>query len=536
MKKVLLVFIVSILTMITASIAYAVEVPNDIRVGLFYSSSAKSSVTLSSPGGIEVGTINNGVFTLGFKVKANEQIVVRKNPNSKYGVFVGEFNVAIGSADNYPYFKSLEKDGVSLIVVDGKKYRGNIEIKRLSDSDMTIINHLSMQEYLYGVVPREIGGASPLEAVKAQAIIARTYAAKNMGRRDGLGFDLYPTATDQAYGGYEWEHDNSNKAVDLTYGEVATYKGELIGGNYFSTSGGYTEDSENVWGGKVDYLRAVPDTYEPEVEGNTSWETTMTKEQVKASLSKNGINVGDIVDLVPIEYTDAGRVLKLKIVGTAGEKIIEKDKVRTYLGLKSMWYTINDAAPTVKGTSNVPTPSNSTNNNEKEIPDKISIVVDENVDDTEEEEKEVSLNVVKNESESNDSKELIILVDENGKKIITKGDNGQAIIIEDNTVQQTETKETKKDERTAEELEKKTLLQGILSIINTGLFTTPKLNVVAPEYKSYASSTKEVFTFRGRGWGHAVGMSQNGAKGMANNGFSAEEIIKWYYSGVSIEG
>ena len=535
MKKFLVLFVVSILTMIVASCAYAVEVPDDIRVGLYYSSSAKSSVTLSSPGGIEVGTIHNGVFTLGFKTKPNESITIRKNPKSKYSVLAGEYSVNLGTEDEYPYFKSIEKDGVALIEVEGKKYRGNIEIRRLTDSDMTIINHVSMQEYLYGVVPREIGGASPLEAVKAQAIIARTFAAKNKGRREGLGFDLYPTATDQAYGGYEWEYPNSNKAVDLTYGEVATYKGELIGGNYFSTSGGYTESSENVWGGKVDYLRAVPDIYEPEIEGNTSWEVTMTKDQVKAALSKNGINIGNIVDLVPIEYTEAGRVLKLKVVGTAGEQIIEKDKVRTYLGLKSMWYTINSDAPVVKGTTEAPKPSATSTSNDKVAPANISIVKDAEVEEDDEEE-EVNLQIASNTNEerTKNSKEVIVLLDEYGNTIITKDEKGQAIIIQDPSavVKQEEPKAIIKDL----DVNKKALFNVIVSLISTNLFSNTNIGISTYNQNAMASSSKDVFVFRGRGWGHGVGMSQNGAKGMANNGFTAEEIIKWYYSGVSIEG
>lgn len=529
MKKVVFLVLVLLFALLLQTISFGVEVPDDIRVGLFYGSSSKSSVTLSSPGGLEIGTIKNGKFSLAYKSKPSEDIKVIKSSNSKYAVKVGEFGVELGTEDEYPYFKSTEKDGVSIVIVEGKKYRGNIEIRRLAESDMSIVNHISMQEYLYGVVPREIGGASPIEAVKAQAIIARTYAAKNMGKRSGLGFDLYPTATDQAYGGYEWEHPNSNQAVDETYGEVATYNGELIGGNYFSTSGGYTENSENVWGSKVDYLRAVPDTYEPEIEGNTSWEVTMSANEVKSTLSKNGVNVGDIIDLVPTKFSDAGRVLELKVVGTNGEKIIEKDKVRTYLGLKSQWYTVNSEAPAVKTVGEAPVPSNEvTSTTNKEIPEKISIVEDEEIIKPKVEEEEIIVKVTddtklaKVDSKSNENDgEIIVLVDENGNTIITKGDKEQAIIIDNYIAEKAEQS-------------KKVILNTILSFIQTAF--RPSVGIKTYEEKALANTTKTAFTFRGRGWGHAVGMSQNGAKGMANNGFSAEEIIKWYYSGVSIEG
>ena len=326
----IIMIIVSYLTMSQIVFAGNVEVPDNIRIGIYYKSSAKSSFTLSSPGGITIGVMKDEKFIYEDETNPDEEIVVTKSstPGAVYIEGYGD----IGSEDATPYFRSNEKDGISLINIDGKKYRGNVEVKRLQESDMTVINHLSMQEYLYGVVPREIGGNSPIEAVKAQAIVARTYAAKNYGRRSKLGFDLMPTVDDQAYGGYEWENKNSNKAVDDTYGQVVVYDGELIGGFYFSTSGGYTESSENVWGGKYDYLRAVPDTYEPNVEGNTSWEVKMSSDEVKKALKKNGINVGDIIDLVPTEYTDAGRILSLKIIGTEGTETISKPAVRTYLG------------------------------------------------------------------------------------------------------------------------------------------------------------------------------------------------------------
>ena len=315
-QKIGLLLLVSIMVVFSSVMVYAqsVEVPEDIRIGLYYGSTSVASLKLSSPGGIEVGILVDGEFELIDEVDANDTITITKGDSrgSAYVSGIGE----IGSNDEYPYFRALEDDGVSILNVNGKRYRGNIEIRRFSDSDMTVINHLSMQEYLYGVVPREIGGNSPIEAVKAQSIVARTYATKNYGRREQWGFDLYPTVDDQAYGGYDWENSNSNRAVDETNGKVVVYNGELIGGYYFSTSGGYTESSENVWGGKLGYLKAVPDLYEPEIEGNTTWEVELTAKEIKDKLKAKGVDIGDILEVEPIEHTEAGRVLELRIVGT----------------------------------------------------------------------------------------------------------------------------------------------------------------------------------------------------------------------------
>ncbi len=472
MNKKVLMMIVGLFTFIMSFNivkAKGVEVPEDIRVGLYYGSSAVGTLKLSSPGGIEIGVMCDGEFEYIDEIGKNEEIVIEKSDEdgAVYIKNIGD----IGSEDEYPYFRSLEKNDECLMNINGKLYRGNVEIRRFSDSDMTIINHLSMQKYLYGVVPREIGGNSPIEAVKAQAIVARTYAAKNYGRRAKWGFDVYPTVDDQAYGGYTWENANSNRAVDETDGQVIVYDGELIGGYYFSTSGGYTENSENVWGGKYDYLKAVPDYYEPEVAGNTTWEVEYTADEVKAKLANYGIDVGDIIDLEPIEYTDAGRVLELKVVGTEGDTTLTKSNTRTYLGLKSQWYTINDEAPEVL---------------DVELP-----------------------NNIKNEK---DNEEELFNKEEEYIVINPDYSNSEGKFIEE------ETKEMKP------------LLKRIVeTILGNKDEDEEERNL---EYKALKS--KSTFTFRGRGWGHAVGMSQNGAKGMANEGFSCEEIITWYYSGVKI--
>lgn len=559
MKKILMIIVMLIIVMTTNSFAKGIDVPEDIRVGLFYSSSAKNSITLSSPGGIELGTMStNGKFTYEDETNKNESITIKKGstPGSVYIDGYGE----IGSNTEYPYFKSIEKDGSSIIVVEGKKYRGNIEIRRLSGSDMTVINHLSMQEYLYGVVPREIGGNSPIEAVKAQAIVARTYAAKNYEKRLKLGFNVCPTVDDQAYGGYEWENKNSNRAVDDTYGEVVTYNGELIGGYYFSTSGGYTESSENVWSSAVDYLKAVPDTYEPNVEGNTTWEVTLTAQEVKDSLRKNNINVGDIVDLQVVKNTDAGRVLELKVIGTNGEETLTKSATRTYFGLKSQWYTINEDAPIV-GKTNNKEPNKTAKEYDKEIVSNVKedTKTEENVDNTwflkydEEPPKEELKMVAATRDYSNDglnvkaiSGEKVDSTPEQENKTEKEESKTEKVEIElkseDENKSKTEDEKieidtTDKDTQNIIIKEKKPFLVSLIDVLlNTKSNFKNENNLKVTKQKYEGTSSRTVFVFRGRGWGHAVGMSQNGAKGMAEAGFSAEDIIKWYYSGVKIEG
>ena len=469
MKKFICLFVFMIM-MLSSTCFAKLSIPDSIRVGIYSGTRAVSSLTISSKTGMEIGTVDeDGEFELIESIKAGKEVSIKKGKksNSVYVDGIGD----VGDNENYlRIIPSGRNDDLLLNVsavnysgvLESNNYRGEIEIRRFSTSDMTVINELSMQEYLYGVVPREIGGNSPIEAVKAQAIIARTYAAKNYNKRYKWDFNLTNTVDDQAYGGYNWENPNSNAAVDETYGMVATYDGELIGGYYFSTSGGYTESSENVWGGEVSYLEAVPDPYEPDNLSKTTWTVNYTAEDIENLLAKKGIDIGNVTNMVVNKFSDAGRVLELEIIGTDGTYTASKSAARTLLNLNSQWYTINDDEPMIP---------------------KYTLYTDEKV---------------KNDEEDDNIKE------EKEMKPLLKR------IIDIVTMQKIEDTESNDNTNTDEEM------------------ATSKTKYLARKTKV------DSFEIKGRGWGHSVGMSQNGAIGMAKNDFTCEEIIKWYYKGVEI--
>lgn len=472
MKKIVGFFVLLIVMLYSFCFA-GVEIPENIRVGLYSGTRAVSSFKISSESGMQIGLVDeDGEFELIEEIKKNKEIEVKKGSNS-YSIYiegVGE----LGDDENFVRIIPNENANIPLLKIKDEKnannYRGELEIRRFSTSDMTVINILSMQEYLYGVVPREIGGNSPLEAVKAQAIVARTYATKNYNKRKIWDFNLTNTVDDQAYGGYDWEKENSNNAVDETYGMVVTYDGELIGGYYFSTSGGYTESSANVWGGEVDYLEAVPDPYEPQNLSKTTWSVTYTADDIKKILVEKNINIGDILNIVINDFSEAGRVLKLEIIGTKGTYVASKSQARTLLNLNSQWYTVNDDEP--------------------EIPE-----------------------YVISEYENDKNKE------------------------DDDTKNNRRDDEKENAEETEDEQVRKPILAMLVNMISERNFLAfnDEVKIDAKYTAKKVKNKVSTFEIKGRGIGHAVGMSQNGAIGMANNNFTCEEIIKWYYRGVEIE-
>lgn len=351
----------------------------------------------------------------------------------------------------------ITNNSSGVISVDGKKYRGSIIPKRTGGANISIINKLPLNEYLYGVVPKEMSGSWPIESLKAQAVAARNYAVMNIGKKHSKdGFDLCPTDHCQVYGGYESESSNSNKAVLETGNKIMIYDNKVIDALYHSNSGGKTEDSENIYVNKIPYLRGVDDQFSIGYP-NDNWTVSLSKQDIQNKLAQNKVNIGELIDVNIEESSKNGRVLKIKFIGTNGEKIYSKDSVRSLLGLKSTYFDI------IKD-------GNSTNSNTNSTD--FSII---SSDKTSLSNNIYSLNIITSSETTkiNKSTELNLKGDTNIKKI---------------------------DFSNTENIQN-----------NVGKYV-----------------------LNGHGWGHGVGMSQWGAKKMAESGYTYEDILKHYYTGIQI--
>jgi stage II sporulation protein D len=146
-----------------------------------------------------------------------------------------------------------DKDGY--VSTKGKWYHGKLMVK-LVDNKITVINDVDLENYIKGVVPSEMPPSWEFEALKAQAIAARSFALANLGKQAKEGYDLKDNTEDQAYGGASVETNITNKAVEETHGLVLTYDMKIISAYYSASAGGMT--NTNAWGGSVPYLHSVP--------------------------------------------------------------------------------------------------------------------------------------------------------------------------------------------------------------------------------------------------------------------------------------
>lgn len=320
------------------------------------------------------------------------------------------------------------------------KYRGAIGFKRFTTSDPTVINYVSMEEYLYGVLPYEISPKWPIEAQKAQAVAARNYAMTNINKHRKYGFDVCNTVDCQVYAGANVETALSNSAVDLTKGFYLKYNGKLAQTFFHANSGGRTENSENVWTTALPYLVGVDDPFSIG-SPNDVWTVTYTPAQIKEKLTAKKYDIGDVTNVIVEQYSVNGRSLKTTIVGTKSSVSFSKDSIRSFFSdsnFKTNYFTV-------------------------QIPG-------------------------------------------SGVSVLTS--NGTAKMSSSQI--------------------------SVLSASGTSNLALNGLKASNGISSAPIQTASSAYTFNGKGWGHGVGMSQWGAKKMAELGYNYEEILTYYYQNTNL--
>lgn len=510
--------------MLSILICHAADYEDTLRVGIYYGSGAVATLTAESGDGFTVGVYKerefNPVLTtaekkimVGKNVGWNWNIVYSENrsiedaekdiqklrddgldgfmvySNGKVDVWFGsysnesdasfsalKFNLQYTPTPlNENYFCIYDGNGKILLAVNGENiepgiapkdyanydktisiagaaqgsYRGGFAFGAAEDGKMTVVNVLPVEKYLYGVVSREMSSSWHVEALKTQAVCARNFALRRINHHKQYGFDVCRTTCCQAYGGTSAEGENIYRAVDETSGELLVYNGEICQTVYSSSMGSETESVENVWGTPFPYLVSVENPYEDtENVYNGKWQKKLSVARATEIMKNRGSDVGQVLEITPIEYTAAGRVLKLRVRGTGGEKVFEREMCRTVFSeaTYSQKYTV-----TKGGVSTYP---------------KLTVT--------------------------------------DGKNTSTNTMN--SFVLSGNGTSATSAKT---------------------------MYVTNGANSRKYEVTTSEGSSDE-FVFTGEGWGHGVGMSQYGAKGMAEAGFKYDEILKHYYTGTEL--
>lgn len=440
-----------------------------VRVGAYTSKSAAESAMSGIGDGTIVGTSSYGMSVV--KTGTNQIL----------------FQYDCGESGRLAIQPDVTGAGETRTWFAGYKYRGGFQYHRRDGGNLTVVNVLPLEDYINGVVCYEMGREWPLEALKAQAICARTYVMKNLNKHDSYGFDICPSDSCQVYHGMGSNRPDygpsevSMRAVAETAGMVIKYNGRLAEVFYVSSFGGASEDAKNIWGtdtvNEYPYLRGVVDPYEADLDDRNDmspWTRTYTSAQLTQQLQKYGLGVGTSVKSLDLTYSQLGNVLQVVVRWANGQSnTIGVDKIRSRFDVNSIRFTVNGA-----GTGNAAAES------------------------------------------AQPSAGGDVLVNDAGK---LNGLEGKYVISGSGSVSS---------------------LGGSAYIISgTGSVSEYGNNIGTGGGNPTATPQPEggtvtvsgnSYTFSGGGWGHQVGMSQFGANAMARRGFTGDQIITFYFPGVQV--
>ncbi|PIU47861.1 MAG: hypothetical protein COS94_05200 [Candidatus Hydrogenedentes bacterium CG07_land_8_20_14_0_80_42_17] len=255
-------------------------------------------------------------------------------------VSLGEMNSAVMSSSSFrrvelnyrsrlPWISSALPDG--FIFLNGRKYRGKIEIRRSAGRKVKAINTLELEDYLRGVVPSEMPSKWPIEALKAQTVVSRSYVLWRIQRENGFSSGqtlVTATVSDQVYRGASAETDTSNLAVDSTKGEILWFGGGIVPAYFHASCGGITERASNVWPHTAERLSndsawTLSNTYlfSPKVDldciasSHNSWRMTVAPNRLALLLRKK---LGSLIAIDSVEISErdeSGRALRFRVIG-----------------------------------------------------------------------------------------------------------------------------------------------------------------------------------------------------------------------------
>lgn len=365
----------------------------------------------------------------------------------------------------------------------GYRYCGGFRYERIGGGDLTVVNIVDLETYIKGVVPYEMSNSWPLEALKVQAVCARSYAYINIhsGKHTSYHFDVCNTTDCQAYYGagtnsssYQ-ANERTDQAVDETAGKYAWYDGQVIEAFYSSSHGGASESVYNVWGSSLEqypYLCGVEDPYEADMASQnsySSWTVSYTSSELAQRLQARGYNASSGIASLTLTYSDLGNVIQVRVTYGNGESNdLKPTSIRSVFGVSSIRFTVNgQSVSSGAGTSSS------------------------------------GGGLTANGSASLDSQGTYTVISGSGS-LSQAGLDGLYAISGSGSV---------------------TPAEDAASGGGSGT-DTPTGTQVTVSGSSYI--------FQGSGNGHQLGLSQYGARAMAERGFTYDEIIEFYYPGTYV--
>jgi stage II sporulation protein D len=260
------------------------------------------------------------------------------------GIFLGEINLGLSKV-------FIKPEKYNIIKIDGREFRGDIQIiKKEHTNKFCAINFIELEEYVKGVLYHEVSHHWPMEALKAQALVSRTFALYQHQTNKDRDYDVTADIYSQVYGGKTSERYRTNAAVVATEGKIITYRGEVFATYYSATCAGQTEAAANLWNVDIEPLKGVECKFCTD-SPHYRWHEDISLPEIKEGLNKTGLGItGQIRDIKVIKRNKSGRVERIKIYSDKKETEISGKDFRSAMGpntIRSTNFTVeimqNDA-------------------------------------------------------------------------------------------------------------------------------------------------------------------------------------------------
>ncbi|MEI8176744.1 MAG: SpoIID/LytB domain-containing protein [Candidatus Omnitrophota bacterium] len=262
---------------------------------------------------------------------SGNQVIKSGKGSFRVAALFGSDGLLLGTTPVSQEHIRIVAEGDTSIGVNGRTFRGGVEISRTREGTLTVVNDLNIDEYLYGVLYHEVSHHWPYEILKAQAIIARTYALCQKESMRGKPYDMTADIYSQVYGGSTSEQVRTNKAVDLTRGEVLTYDGKIFPTYYHATCGGFTEDAANLWKTDLPPLKGVACGFCTRSK-HFSWTRQIALRDIEDALQQAGCKVDGVYAIAIESRNRSHRINNLIITGKSGSVVVPGKDFRIAIG------------------------------------------------------------------------------------------------------------------------------------------------------------------------------------------------------------
>ena len=271
------------------------------------------------------------------------QKVLYRGKNLKTTVTAYKDGILMGGKNFNTNKVFIKVDDPGLIVIDSRKFRGDMQFIKKDNANLSVINYIDLEDYIKGVLYHEASHYWPKEALKAQAIVCRTFALYQMQENASRDYDVTSDIYSQVYGGRTSERYRTNKAVEQTKGWVLTYQDKIFPAYYHATCAGHTEDASLIWNINVASLKGVPCDFCRD-SPHFKWHTVLSQDEVKDKLINAGYKIDKIKDMVILGRDASGRITNLRITSDKNNIDISAKDFRNIIGpniIRSTNFNIN---------------------------------------------------------------------------------------------------------------------------------------------------------------------------------------------------